>query len=132
MVSVDVKPKVDVALPVRSKPHRLIPARMLQRRSSIFCSNRLPFCSFPPAVGSCGRRNQSPIGENTEFKRSPFKAWSRSVYLADLFLPFRSIHLHFSQTSPDFFSPVLAVASTVSCVGPQNKIGYPAECRFPC
>ena len=28
--------------------------------------------------------------------------------------------------------PVLVVANTGSCVGPQNKIGHPAECRFPC
>ena len=35
------------------------------------------------------------------------------------------------KTSPDFFS-VLAVANTGSCVGPQNKIGHPAGCRFPC
>ena len=53
-------------------------------------------------------------GENTELKRSPFKAWSRSVYshtccaycqgfLSCVFLPFRSIHLHFSKTFPNFF-----------------------------
>ena len=35
----------------------------------------------------------------------------------------------FSKTSPDFF-PVLALPSTGSCVGPQNKIGHPAGCRF--
>ena len=34
-------------------------------------------------------------------------------------------------TSPDFF-PVFAVANTGSCVCPQNKIGHPAGCRFPC
>ena len=28
--------------------------------------------------------------------------------------------------------PVLAVANTSSCVGPQTKIGHPAGCRFPC
>ena len=27
--------------------------------------------------------------------------------------------------------PVLAVADTISCVGPQNKIGHSAGCRFP-
>ena len=81
-------------------------------------------------------------GENTELKRSPFKAWSRSVYshtcyaycqefLPRLFLPFRSIHLHFLQNLSQFF-PVLAVANTGSCVGPQNKIGHPVGCRFPC
>ena len=48
-----------------------------------------------------------------------------------LFLPFRSIHLHFFQNLSRFF-PVLAVANNVSCVGPQNKIGHPSGCRFPC
>ena len=54
------------------------------------------------------------FGENTELKHSPFRAWSRSVYshtcyaycqgfLPCLFLPFGSIHLHFSKTSSDFF-----------------------------
>ena len=58
-----------------------------------------------------------PPGENTELKRSPFKAWSRSVYshtgyayclgfLPCLFPPFWSIYLHFFQVPPDF-----------SCVG---------------
>ena len=36
----------------------------------------------------------------------------------------------FSKTFPQFF-PVLAVANIGSCVGPQNKIGHPAGCRFP-
>ena len=46
----------------------------------------------------------------------------------DLFLAdsFRSVHLQFSKISPEFF-PVLAVASTGSCVGQQNKIGHPAQ-----
>ena len=30
------------------------------------------------------------------------------------------------------FFPALAVANTGSYVGPQNKIGHPAGCRFPC
>ena len=47
-----------------------------------------------------------------------------------LFLPLRSIHLHFSKTSR--FFPVFAVANTGVCVGQQNKIGHPAGCRFPC
>ena len=74
-----------------------------------------------------------PSGENTELKRSPFQAWSRSVYshkcyaycqgvLFCLFLLFQSIHLHF------FPKPLLIF----SCVGLQNKIGHPAGCRFPC
>ena len=62
-----------------------------------------------------------PSGENTELKRSPFKAWSRLVcghtcyaYCQGLlpckFVLFRSIHLHFSKTFSDFFlwlTPVL-------------------------
>ena len=48
-----------------------------------------------------------------------------------LFLPFQSIHLHFYQNISRFFS-ALAVTNTGSGVGPQNKIGYPAGCRFPC
>ena len=83
-----------------------------------------------------------PSGENTELKRSPFIAWSRSVYsytcyaycqwlLPCLFPPFQSIHLHFFQNLSRFF-PVLALANTGSCVGPQNKIGQPAWCGFPC
>ena len=28
--------------------------------------------------------------------------------------------------------PVLAVANIGSCLGPQNEIGHPAGCRFPC
>ena len=95
-----------------------------------------------PQWGAADAEIKVPSGENTELKRSPFKAWSRSVYshtcyaycqelLPRLFLPFRSIHLHFFQNLSQFF-PVLAVANTGSCVGPQNKIGHPVGCRFPC
>ena len=70
-----------------------------------------------PQWGAADAEIKVPSGENTELKRSPFKAWSRSVYthtcyaycqgfLPCLFLPLRSSHLHFSKTSPDF-----------SCVG---------------
>ena len=47
------------------------------------------------------------------------------------FYPIQAIHLHFSQNLSRFF-PALAVANTGSCVGPQNEIGHPARCRFPC
>ena len=33
---------------------------------------------------------------------------------------------------PLLISPLLAVANTWFLVGPQNKIGQPAGCRFPC
>ena len=95
-----------------------------------------------PQWGAADAEIKVPSGENTELKHSPFIAWSRSVYshtcyaycqgfLPCLFLPFQSIHLHFFQNLSRFF-PVLALANTGSCVGPQNKIGQPAWCGFPC
>ena len=27
---------------------------------------------------------------------------------------------------------MLAVANTGSCIGPQNKVGHPVGCQFPC
>ena len=97
---------------------------------------------LPPQWRAADAEIKVPSGENTGLKRCPFKAWSRSLYshtcyaycqgfLPCLFVPFRSIHLQFFQTSSEFF-PVLAVVNTGSCVGPQNKIGYPAGGRFPC
>ena len=49
---------------------------------------------------------------------------ARDCFLA-YFYPFSPFTCIFSKTSPDFF-PVLALANTSSCVGPQNKIGQPA------
>ena len=83
-----------------------------------------------------------PFDENTELKRSPFKAWSRSVcshtfyaycqgFLPCLFLPFRSIHLHFFQSLSRFFLCWLWLTHD-SWVGPQNKVGHPAGGSFPC
>ena len=89
-----------------------------------------------PNWGAADAEIKVPSGETTELKRSPFKAWSRSCYaycqgfLPCLILPIRSIHLHFLQNLSRCF-PVLAVADTGSCVGPQNKIGHPAGGRFP-
>ena len=87
------------------------------------------------------QKSKSHLVKNTEIKRSPFKAWSRSVYshtcyaycqefLPCLFLPFQSIHLHIFQNLSRVFT-VLAVSNTGSCVGPQNKTDHPAGCRFP-
>ena len=95
-----------------------------------------------PQWGAADAEIKVPSGENTELKRSPFIAWSRSVlshtcytycqgFLPHLFLPYRSIHLLFFQNLSQFF-PVLAVANTGSCVGPQNKIGHPAGSRVEC
>ena len=55
---------------------------------------------------------------------------ARDFFLAKI-LPFQSIHLRFSQNLLQVF-PVLAAANTGSCVGPQNKIGHLAGCRFLC
>ena len=94
--------------------------------------------------GAADAEIRVPFDEDTELKRSPFKAWSRSVYshtcyaysqgfLPCLFLTFRSIHLpvhspaFFSQNLSRFFL-ALAVANTSSCVGRQNTIGHPAGC----
>ena len=76
-------------------------------------------CSFSaPQWGAADAEIKVPSGENTELNRSPYQAWSRSVYshtcyaycqgfLPCLFLPFQSIHLHFFQNLSQFF-PVLA------------------------
>ena len=48
---------------------------------------------------------KGPSVENAELKRSPFRAWSRSVsrdFFFCLFLPFRSIHQHFFQNLSRF------------------------------
>ena len=95
-----------------------------------------------PQWGAAGTEIEVPSGENTKLKRSPFKAWSRSVYshtcyaycqgfLSGLFLPVSSIYLHFFQNPSRFFLCWLWLTHG-SCVGPQNKIGHPAGCRFPC
>ena len=95
-----------------------------------------------PQWGAADAEIKVPSGENAELKRSPFKAWSRSVYshtcyaycqgfLPCLFLPFRSIHLHLFQNLSRSFLCWLWLTHG-SCVGSQNKIGHPAGCRFPC
>ena len=97
---------------------------------------------FSPQWGAAHAKIKVPSGDNTELKRSPFEARSRSVYshtcyayclgfLPCLFLPSRSIHLHFFKTLSRFFQCWLWLTHG-SCVGPQNKIGHPAGCRFPC
>ena len=100
-------------------------------------------CVTTPQWGAADAEIKVLSGENTELKRSPFKAWSRSDYsrtccayckgfLLCLFLPFRSIHLHFFPNLSLIFFPVLSVANTGPYEGPHNKIGHPAGCRFPC
>ena len=98
-----------------------------------------------PQWGAADAEIKVPSGENTDLKRSPFKAWSRSVYsytcyvyyqgfLPRFFLLFRSIHLHFFQNVSRFYLCWLWLIYG-SCVGPQNffkKKGHPAGGRFPC
>ena len=80
--------------------------------------------------------------ENTELKGAPCKSLvgqyiaihatltARDFFLANFYPsgPFTSIF--FQNLSRVFL--VLALANTGSCVGPQNKIGQPAWCRFLC
>ena len=67
-----------------------------------------------PQWGAAEAEIKVPSVENTELKRSTFQAWRRSAdrhtyyaycqrVIPCLFLPFWSIHLHFFQTSSDFF-----------------------------
>ena len=96
------------------------------------CGLIIRFFFFPitlaPQWGAADAEIKVPSGENTEIKRSPFIAWSRSIYshtcyaycqgfLPCLFLPFQSIHLHFFQNLSRFF-PVFTLANTGSCLGP--------------
>ena len=53
---------------------------------------------------------------------------ARDFFLAN-FHP--SVHLHFFEILSRVF-PALAVANTGFCVAPQNKVGHPTGCRFPC
>ena len=109
------------------------------------CNVHLKICfslEVPPQWGAADAEIKDPSGENTELKRSPFKAWSRSVYshtcyaycqgfLSCLFLHFGPFTCIFSKTSPDFSLCWLWLTHG-SCVGLQNEIGHPAGCRFPC
>ena len=70
--------------------------------------------SWPHSGELWTQKFKVPSDENTDLKRSPFKAWSRSVYshtcyafcqgfLLCLFVPFGSFTCIFSKTSPDVF-----------------------------
>ena len=73
-----------------------------------------------PQWGAADAEIKVPSGENTELKRSPFKAWSRSVYSHTCyayrqgFLLIHTISVHspaFFFQKPLLISPVLAVAN---------------------
>ena len=55
---------------------------------------------------------------------------TRNFFLAN-FYPSGPFTCIFFQNLSLVFT-VLAVANTGSCVGPRNKLGHPAGCRFPC
>ena len=91
-------------------------------------SKWLSFCTLTPQLRAEDAEIKVPSGENTELKRSPFKAWSSSVYshtccaycqrfLACLFLLFRSVHLHYFQNLSRVFLCWLWLTHG-SCVGP--------------
>ena len=84
------------------------------RLSALSCLRRSGYPLEAPQWGAEDAEIKVPSRKNTELKRSPFKAWSRSVYshtcyaychgfLPCLFRPFRSIHLHFFQNLSRFF-----------------------------
>ena len=97
-------------------------------------------CWLCPAVGSCGRRNFQ-LMRTQSLNVLPLKpgegqhiAMHATLTARDFFLayfypsgPFICI---FSKTSPNFCCSLWLTHG--SCVGPQNKIGHPAGCRFPC
>ena len=55
---------------------------------------------------------------------------ARDFFLANFYPSGPFTCISFENLSQVF--PVLAVADTGFCVGPQNKIGHLAGCRFPC
>ena len=92
--------------------------------------------------GAADAEIKVPSVENTELKCSHCKAWSRSVYSHTCytycrgfppanFYPSGPFNCIFFQNLSQVF-PVLAMANTSFCVGPQNKTGHPAGCRLLC
>ena len=101
-----------------------------------------PECNSAVRGGAEDAEIKVPSDESTERKRSPSKAWSKSIYshtcyaycqgfLPCFIIPFRAIHLHFFQNLPRFLLCWLWLTHG-SWVGPQNKIAHLAGCRFPC
>ena len=92
------------------------------------------YYSTSPQWGAADAEIKIPSGEKTELKRSPFKAWSRSVYshtcyaYCQGFLPYFYTFGPFTcifslQNLSRFFLCWLWLIHG-SCVGPQNKIGH--------
>ena len=66
------------------------------------------YTSVTPQWGAADAEIKVPSGENTEHKRSPFKAWSRSVYR------------HTSLTARDFFHAHFYPSGPFTCIFFQN------------
>ena len=73
--------------------------------------------SLTPQWGAADAEIKVPSGENTELKRSPFKAWSRSVYIA----------IHATLTPRDFFLAYFYTSGPFTCIFFQNLSRF-----FPC
>ena len=90
-------------------------------------------------MGTADAEIRDPSVQNPHLKVLPFKPGAgpykathatptaRDFFLAS-FYPSGPVTCIFSKTSPNRALPVLDVANTGSCVGPQNKIGHPAHC----
>ena len=95
-----------------------------------------------PQWGAADAKIKVPSEENTDLKVFRFKPGIGQYIAMHATLTARDFFLANSYPSGPFtcifpkpltsFLPVLAVANTSSCVGPHNKIGHPAGCRFPC
>ena len=94
-----------------------------------------------PQWGAADAEIKVPSSRNTELKRSPFKAWSRSVYSHKCYAYCQGFFPYFYPSGPFtciFFQNLCRFLlcwlwlTHGSCLGPQNKMGHPAGCRFPC
>ena len=92
-------------------------------------------------MGAVDAEIKVPSGENTELKRPAFKrggdqyiAIHATLTARDFFLAYFYPSGPFTRTFPDLSRFLLCWLWLThgSSVGPQNKIGHPAGCRFPC
>ena len=60
-----------------------------------------------PQRGAADAEIKVPSGENTELKRSPFKAWSRSVYSHICYAYCQEFHSFLLISTPPVHSPAL-------------------------
>ena len=121
--------------------HQTLYPHTLTHNISLF-SRHLHCYSGPSLTSRSGKLQMQKLKSHPLRTHCHLKTWSRSVYiytcyvycqgfLPCLFLPFRSIHLHFFQNLSWLFLYWLWLTHG-SCVGPQKKIGHPARGRFPC